>query len=267
MEKLTIVKIGGQIIDDPQRLNSFLKDFSGLSGNKILVHGGGKSAGQVLRKMGIEPKMADGRRITDEETLAVVTMVYAGLLNKNIVARLQAENCLAIGMSGADADAILAEKRPVREIDYGFAGDITRVNSEIINRLLQNTLTPVFCALTHDGKGQILNTNADTIAAALAGALSKLYEVNLIYCFEKKGVLRDVSDENSVITLIHRHNYRQLKNEGAINEGMIPKIDNAFESLKNGVSDVYITHFESLKNRVYEKGQGTRIVEDVRSGK
>ncbi len=267
MEKLTVVKIGGSIIDDQSKLNKFLKDFADLSGYKILVHGGGKSAGQILRRMGIEPKMSGGRRITDEETLRVVTMVYGGLLNKNIVARLQAENCLAIGMSGADANAILAEKRPVREIDYGFAGDVTQINGKIIGRLLKTELIPVFCALTHDGAGQILNTNADTIASAIGGAMSADFAVDLVYCFEKKGVLRDVRDDASLINEITKDNYERYKKNGAVSEGMIPKIDNAFESLNQGVKNVYITHFESLKNRTYENGSGTRIVKEVGSKK
>ena len=260
MEKLTIVKIGGQIIDDLQQLNAFLDDFAELEGYKILVHGGGKSAAKILRKLGIEPKMAGGRRITDEETLSVVTMVYGGLLNKNITAYLQAQSCNAVGMSGADADTVRAVKRPVRDIDYGFAGDVTTVNGKIIDALLQCGLTPVFCALTHDGKGQMLNTNADTIAAAIGGEMSAVYKVDLVYCFEKAGVLRDVQDDSSLIDLINTERYVSYKAQGVVSEGMIPKIDNAFDSLKEGAANVYITNFKALRSRAFEKGNGTRIV-------
>ncbi len=259
MEKLTVVKIGGQIIDDRIKLGAFLHDFAAISEPKILVHGGGKSAAETLRKMGIKPRMAHGRRITDEATLEVVTMVYGGLINKNITARLQAEKCLAVGMSGADGDTILAVKRPVRDIDYGFAGDVVRVNGHIIERILNSGLTPVFCALTHDGKGRLLNTNADTIAAVLAGELSKRFDVDLIYCFEKTGVLKNIDDDESLIRLINGENYAKYKEDGIISAGMIPKIDNAFDSLNQGVKNVYITHFETLKNRNFEKGRCTRI--------
>ena len=260
MRKLTIVKIGGQVIDNDEHLNKALEAFSELNGAKILVHGGGKSANRVLLEMGIEPKMIDGRRVTDKETLDVAVMVYGGLINKKIVARLQTFNCNALGMSGADADAILAVKREVGKIDYGFVGDVVRVNNEIIDKLLKVGLKPVFCALTHDGQGQILNTNADTIVASLGSALSERYSVDLVYCFEKNGVLRDQQIESSVIDFIDPKLYIEYKEKGVISEGMIPKIDTAFNSLKHGVENVYITNFQALMDRKYENGYGTRII-------
>lgn len=238
--KLHILKIGGKLIEDPGRLNNVLANFSQLEGHKILVHGGGKRANQLCQQLSIEPKMIEGRRITDEPTLEIVTMVYAGLINKNIVSQLQALGCNAIGLSGADGNAILAHKRLVKTIDYGFAGDIDQVNEQTISGLVSIGLTPVFCAITHDGKGQLLNTNADTIAATIATALATKYEVHLKYCFEKNGVLRDPQDETSVITRLDPHRYQAYQNSGIINEGMIPKLDNAFGALSNGVSEVII---------------------------
>ena len=196
---LHILKIGGKLIENPPRLERLLSDFTNLNGHKILVHGGGKRASQLCHALSIEPKMIEGRRITDEPTLEIVTMVYAGLINKNIVSQLQALGCNAIGLSGADGNAILAHKRIVKTIDYGFAGDIDAVNTNTIAGLVNLNLTPVFCAITHNGKGQLLNTNADTIAATLATALVKQYDVHLKYCFEKKGVLSDPDNDDSVI--------------------------------------------------------------------
>ena len=239
-QTLSIVKIGGNLIEDDAALHSFLTAFSELSGPKILVHGGGKKASEVLNRLGIAPKMVNGRRITDQGTLEVVIMVYAGLVNKEIVARLQALNCNALGMSGADADTIQAQKRPVQEIDYGFAGDITSVNSEKMHQILQLGLTPVFCALTHDGEGQLLNTNADTIASEIAIALSAGFHTVLYYCFELPGVLEDVNDPNSIITKIDHALYQKLVDKGSIAQGMLPKMHNAFASLKNGVQEVRI---------------------------
>ncbi len=239
-QTLSIVKIGGNIIEDSVALSLFLEHFASLEGYKILVHGGGKKASEVLNKLGIAPKMVNGRRITDQETLDVVIMVYAGLVNKEIVARLQALNCNALGMSGVDADTIQAQKRPVQEIDYGFAGDITSVNSEKMHQILQLGLTPVFCALTHDGKGQLLNTNADTIASEIAIGLSTDFHTVLYYCFELPGVLEDVNDPNSIIAKIDHTMYQKLVDKGSIAKGMLPKMHNAFASLKNGVQEVRI---------------------------
>ncbi|QNL50788.1 acetylglutamate kinase [Olivibacter sp. SDN3] len=250
MEKLNIIKIGGNIVEDESTLVRFVKAFAKLPGKKILVHGGGKIASLLANKLGIEAKMVMGRRITDEETLKVVTMVYAGLANKTIVSLLQAVGCNAIGLSGADANTIKTVKRPVREIDYGFAGDMTTssINTEQIKNLIEIGLYPVFCAISHDGSGQLLNTNADTIASALAVGLASHYKTALIYCFEKKGVLRDINDDSSVIQHINNLNYNDLKRSGIIADGMIPKLDNAFDALSAGVSEVIIKHADDLQN-------------------
>lgn len=237
---LSIVKIGGNIIEDDGALSKFLEHFSAMEGPKILVHGGGKKASELLHKLGIEPKMAKGRRITDTTTLDVVVMVYGGLVNKNIVAKLQALRTNAIGMSGADGNSILAHKRPVKEIDYGFAGDVERINTDALTKLLQSGLTPVFCALTHDGNGQLLNTNADTIASTLAIGLSTIFETTLNFCFEFDGVLKDINDKSSVIQKIDSKSYETLVSKGIIANGMLPKLHNCFEALKNGVAEVRI---------------------------
>ncbi|RYE36012.1 MAG: acetylglutamate kinase, partial [Sphingobacteriaceae bacterium] len=246
--KLYVIKIGGNVIDNSANLHQFLKDFAALEGLKILVHGGGKVATQISSSLGIEAKMVDGRRITDIETLRVVTMVYAGLINKNMVAQLQRYHNNAIGLTGADGNFIRAKKRPVKTIDYGFVGDLDKhsVQAESISKLLDASFTPVFCALTHDGDGQMLNTNADTIAAALAVSLSKIYETTLIYCFEKKGVLQDVDDEDSLISEIDPERYEQLKLEKIVSEGMLPKLDNAFDAIKSGVKEVIIGQADKL---------------------
>ncbi|MHB1146834.1 MAG: acetylglutamate kinase [Lutibacter sp.] len=237
---LKIVKIGGNIINDEAALHSFLKDFAALDAPKILVHGGGKRATEISEAMGLQPKMVAGRRVTDEVTLEVVTMVYAGLLNKKITAHLQKFNCNALGLSGADANCILAHKRIVTEVDYGFAGDVVAVNAEFITLLLQNKVTPVFCAITHDKNGQLLNTNADTIASEMAIAMSDFYEVELNYVFELKGVLSTIANKNSVIQHIDLKKYEQLIEDGIISEGMIPKLHNCFNALKKGVKKVNI---------------------------
>lgn len=239
-EKLSIVKIGGNVIENKAELSKFLTLFSSIEGFKILVHGGGKFATEIAKKMGIESKMIGGRRITDEQGLEVITMVYAGLTNKNIVAELQAKDCNAIGMSGADGNAIQAHKRLVKDIDYGFAGDVDSVNEGLLSHFLALNLTPVFCAMTHDGKGQLLNTNADTIASELAIGLGDLYETTLFYCFEKKGVLKDVSDESSVIKHIDSTTYKDLLEQKIIVDGMLPKMMNCFHALNNGVSKVCV---------------------------
>ncbi|NOR28667.1 MAG: acetylglutamate kinase [Lutibacter sp.] len=246
--KLNIVKIGGNIINDEVALASFLKDFSELEGFKILVHGGGKRATEIASEMGLKPKMINGRRVTDEANLEVVTMVYAGLLNKNITAQLQQNNCNALGLSGVDANCILAHKRIVKEIDYGFAGDVDEVNTETINVFLQNNMTPIFCAITHDKKGQLLNTNADTIASEVAIAMSDLFNVQLNYVFELKGVLETIEDGNSVIKDINLNKYEQLIEQGVISEGMIPKLHNCFSALKKGVQKVKIGDASLVKN-------------------
>ncbi|MFD2567397.1 acetylglutamate kinase [Pseudotenacibaculum haliotis] len=247
-QQLKIVKIGGNIIDDEVVLKEFLSSFAQLKGPKILVHGGGKLATRLAEKMNIPVKMIDGRRITDAETLELITMVYAGKINKNIVAQLQANQCNTIGFSGADGNTIIAKKRPVKQIDYGFVGDIVKVEVNVINVLLINNLTISFCAISHDAKGQLLNTNADTIASELSIALSKDYEVALYYCFEKNGVLKNVEDSDSVIEEINTKQYQQLKKDGIIYEGMIPKLDNCFYALSKGVQHIKIGKAEMLFN-------------------
>jgi len=247
--KLSIVKIGGNIINDEKKLQSFLNDFSALESLKILVHGGGKKATDLAVSLGLETNMVDGRRITDKANLEIVTMVYAGLLNKNIVAKLQANNCNAIGLTGADANVIKAHKRIVKDIDYGFAGDIDAIDDVTLRLFLTNGIVPVFSAITHDQKGQLLNTNADTIAGELAKGLASAYEVELIYCFEKNGVLLHIDDDDSVIERINKEKYAQLKAEKIIAAGMLPKLENCFESLENGVEKVIIGKPELIQNR------------------
>ena len=236
--KLSVVKIGGNVIEDEKALAVFLTAFAKLDGLKILVHGGGKLATQLATKLGVESKMIDGRRITDAETVDIITMVYGGLANKKIVAQLQAKNINAIGLSGADADSIQAHKRPVKEIDYGFVGDIDGVNSELISNLLSINLTPIFCALSHDGAGQLLNTNADTIASEIAIGMASTYETTLYYCFEKKGVLMDITDDNSVVKNINTTTYKELLSAGVIADGMLPKLHNCFHALNHTVKKV-----------------------------
>lgn len=240
MEKLSIVKIGGNIIEDENSLNDFLVLFSKIEGKKILVHGGGKKATQIASKLGIESTMINGRRITDAATLEVITMVYGGLVNKNIVAKLQALKTNAIGLSGADCNCILSEKRPIKEIDFGFVGDVKNVDNHAIEVLITNDFTPVFCAITHDGKGQLLNTNADTITSQIAIAMSKKYETSIYYCFELNGVLSDFNNKNSVIKHINSVTYESLLTSGIISDGMIPKLENCFDALKNGVHAVFM---------------------------
>lgn len=248
MKSLTIIKIGGNVIDNSENLHQFLLDFTTLPGDKILVHGGGKIATELGESLGIEAKMVDGRRITDIETLRIVTMVYAGLINKNMVAQLQAKGSNAIGLTGADGNIIKAKKRPVKTIDYGFVGDLdeTSVNSLTLNSLLDAGLVPVLCAITHDGDTQLLNTNADTIASAVAVAMAPYYETKLVYCFEKKGVLRNVNDEESVVREIKAEAFVGLQADGTVAGGMIPKLHNAFEAIQKGVSAVYIGKADEL---------------------
>ena len=258
MQTLTVIKIGGNVIDDPAALNRFLIAFSGLSGSKVLVHGGGKIATQIADKLGIQTTMVEGRRITDQPMLDVVTMVYGGLVNKQIVAKLQALNVNAIGMTGADAGTVLAKKRPVKDIDYGMVGDIEEVDSGQIQFFLRQELTPVFAPLTYTITGDLLNTNADTMASAIAVDMASHNEVTLIYCFEKKGVLKDPADDNSVISELTPAFYAQHKATGTINKGMIPKLDNAFRALENGVSKVIICQADELAEAVKESA-GTAL--------
>ncbi len=266
--KLYIIKIGGNVIDDEKQLSSFLNDFASVSESKILVHGGGKIATELSKQLGIEAKMVDGRRITDADTLKVVQMVYGGLINKNIVAQLQSRNCNSIGLTGADANIILATKRAVSPtlegvgggLDYGFVGDIAKVNSEKLNALLNSSFTPIIAPLTHDGKGQMLNTNADTMASAISIAMTTWGEVNLIYCFEKSGVLKNVEDDNSVIEKMNHADYEKYKGEGIISKGMIPKLDNAFEAIKQGVKSVIICHAKDLKKVAAGQKAGTTLL-------
>ncbi len=249
MKKLTIVKVGGNVINNPEALESFLTDFATLEGNKILVHGGGKRATQLAGELGVEATMINGRRVTDAATIEIVTMVYAGLLNKNIVATLQSKQCNALGLSGADGNSIQAHKRIVVDVDYGFAGDVDGINATNIATFIKGGMTPVFCAITHDGNGQLLNTNADTIASTIAVGMSDLYDVSLVYTFEKNGVLTSVEDDDSVITTINSEKYSQLKKEGIIADGMLPKMENCFNALQQGVSEVIIGNPTVIKNK------------------
>ena len=261
MDKLFVIKIGGNVIDNAEALQIFLSSFASADAKKILIHGGGKIATKIGDQLGIESKYINGRRITDEATVDLVTMVYGGLVNKKIVAQLQSLNCNAIGLTGADANIIPATKRPVKDIDYGFAGDVNTdsINSSVLDVLLKQNITPIIAPLTHDGKGQILNTNADTIASSLAIALSKLYDVRLIYCFEKKGILTNVEDDNSVVSLITKEKYKQLLDEKKLFDGIIPKIDNAFAAIDNGVKEVLIGHADDLLQNLTDTTKGTLI--------
>ncbi len=259
--KLLVIKIGGNIIDDEKKLSLFLREFAAVDENKILVHGGGRLATKLAGQIGIPQQLIDGRRITDAETLKIVTMVYAGYINKNIVAALQANHCNAIGICGADGNSILAHKRIHPSIDYGFAGDIDSVNTTLLQSLLDQRITIVVAPITHDKKGQLLNTNADTIAQEIARGLSSLYDVNLIYSFEKSGVLLDANDDSTVIPSIRPNYYEQLKAEKKIFAGMIPKIDNAFTALSSGVKQVTIGKAEELKQLINHSA-GTTITNE-----
>ncbi len=248
-EKLSIVKIGGNVIEDDTALKAFLERFSKLKGKKILVHGGGKRATHIASKLGIPSNMVNGRRITDADTLEVITMVYGGLVNKNIVAKLQGLDVDAIGLTGADINSIYSEKRPVKDIDFGFVGNVKSVNYTSINKLITASFVPVFCAITHNKLGQLFNTNADTIASELAIGLSKVYDVELSYCFEKNGVLLDVADEDSVLEEIDSKNYKNLKEKGVFHDGMLPKLENCFYALDRGVSKVFIGNPTVISNK------------------
>lgn len=260
-KNLYVIKIGGNIIDDPAKLEAFLKSFAALEGKKILVHGGGKLATRLAEKMGIEQQLVEGRRITDAETLKIVTMVYAGYINKNIVATLQANQCNAIGLCGADGDAILAHKRNHPVLDYGFVGDVDAINADLLSVILEKNMTIVFAPITHDQQGQLLNTNADTIAQEIAKGMSDDYEVELIYSFEKSGVLLDANDDQTVIPEITPSYYQTLKAGKKIFDGMIPKLDNAFAALDSGVQKVIIGKAEDLPYLV-DGTAGTSIIHE-----
>ncbi|MGI9543237.1 MAG: acetylglutamate kinase [Cyclobacteriaceae bacterium] len=249
MKKLTILKIGGEVVDQPEKLKLLLQQWAAISGHKILIHGGGKQANELSKQLSIQPKIIDGRRITDAASLKVVTMIYAGLLNKQIVAQLQAYGCNAIGLTGADANMIPASRRSSKPIDFGFVGDIkpTKLNVNQLLQFLEKDLTPVFCAITHDGKGQLLNTNADTIASAIASSLSHHFNVHLILCLNQPGVLVDANDPQSLIQQLTPKLYQQMKEDGSVTDGMIPKLDTAFQALSNKVDQVIVGSPDLLK--------------------
>ncbi len=248
METLKVIKIGGQVIDNTSALNDFLEDFVELKGPKILVHGGGVEATKFAEQLGIEVTKIDGRRVTDADTLKVILMTYAGFINKNIVALLQALHCNALGFTGADANTIISKKRSVIPIDFGFVGDIVQVNTKTLRTLMSQEITPVFCAITHDENGQLLNTNADTLASELAIAFSEHYSTELYFCFEKSGVLRDVTDEDSVIKELNPQTYENLLKSGKVADGMIPKLDNCFRAINHKVSQVSIGQPEMIRD-------------------
>ena len=253
-EKLTVIKVGGKIVEEEATLNQLLADFSAIEGYKVLVHGGGRSATKLASQLGIESQMVNGRRITDAETLKVVTMVYGGLVNKNIVAGLQAKGVNAMGLTGADMNVIRSVKRPVKDVDYGFVGDVEKVNAELLGNLIRQGVVPVMAPLTHDGQGSMLNTNADTIAGETAKALAELFDVTLVFCFEKKGVLSDENDDDSVIPVITPELIKEYVEKGIIQGGMIPKLENSFSAIEAGVSQVVI----SLASAIHHEG-GTII--------
>lgn len=252
---LTLIKVGGKIVEEPESLKKLLADFSSIPGHKVLVHGGGRSATALAAQLGIESKMVNGRRVTDEEMLKVVTMVYGGLVNKKIVAGLQALDVNALGLTGADLNYMRSEKRPVAEVDYGFVGDVKEVDADMLANLISKGVVPVLAPLTHDKKGNLLNTNADTIAGEAAKALARYFDVTLMYCFEKKGVLANENDDDSVIEYINPATFEKLVAEGVIMGGMIPKLENSFEALKAGVKQVVITRADLIK----DNNSGTTI--------
>lgn len=256
MEKLTLIKVGGKIVEEQATLSRLLASFAAIPGRKVLVHGGGRSATAMASRLGIESRMVSGRRITDKAMLEVVTMVYAGLVNKNIVAGLQAQGVNALGMTGADMNILLSDKRPVGEVDYGYVGDVRRVDAAALSALIEMGVVPVIAPLTHDGRGSMLNTNADTMAGETAKALASRYEVSLVYCFEKRGVLRDENDDNSVIAEMTRQQFETYRAEGVVQGGMIPKLENAFDAIRHGVREVIITRADAIG----EEHEGTRII-------
>lgn len=243
MDKITVIKVGGQVVENPETLAELLDGFAAIEGKKVLVHGGGKSATKIATQLGIETKMVDGRRITDAEMLKVVTMVYGGLVNKNVVAQLQSRGINALGLTGADMNVMKSHKRTGTTIDYGFVGDVDKADGKMLSTLIEAGVVPIMAPLTHDGNGQLLNTNADTIAAETAKALTPYYNVTLIYCFEKKGVLSNPDDDDSVISQISRADFDRMVNDGSVNSGMIPKLQNSFQSLEAGVKEVIICDY------------------------
>lgn len=248
-QPVEVVKIGGNVIDSPEALDAFLRDFAAMPGRRVLVHGGGKEATRLSRDMGIETKMVDGRRVTDAETLDIVTMVYAGLINKRIVSRLQALGCDAVGLTGADGNAIPATRRPAAPIDFGYVGDIdpARVSDEFLGLLLDSGRVPVMCAICHDGEGTLLNCNADSVAGAVATGLSRKGPVRLTYCFERPGVMADPDDDSTLIPLVTRESFETLKGDGTVSGGMLPKIENALRCAEAGVGEVRICRAEALR--------------------
>ena len=253
MDKLTVLKVGGAVVEDPEALDAFLDGFAALPGLKVLVHGGGRAATKVAAQLGVPTRMVEGRRITDADMLRVVTMVYGGLVNKGVVAALQARGVNALGLTGADLGCMRAVKRPVKDIDYGFVGDMESVDTSILADLVARGVVPVMAPLSFDGKGSLLNTNADTIASSVAKALAERFEVTLVYCFEKAGVLKDPDDDASVIPLITKESFAGLASDGTVSGGMLPKLQNAFEALESGVKEVRITKADAPES-------GTRIV-------
>ena len=256
MQKLTLIKVGGQIVEEPETLQKLLSDFAKIEGYKVLVHGGGRAATRIAAQLGIESQMVNGRRITDKKMLEVVTMVYGGLVNKQIVAGLQALNVNALGLTGADLNYMRSDKRPVKEVDYGFVGDVKTVDTAILADLIAKNAVPVLAPLTHDKKGNLLNTNADTIAAEAAKALAKYFDITLVFCFEKKGVLRNPDDEESVIPEITETLFNQYVADGTIQGGMIPKLENSFDAIRAGVKQVVITKADEIW-----KNSGTVVVQ------
>ena len=254
MEKFTLTKVGGKIVEEPETLQQLLRDFSSIEGYKVLVHGGGRSATKVAAQLGIESKMVNGRRITDADMLNVVTMVYGGLVNKNIVAGLQSLGINALGLTGADMNIMRSDKRPVKDVDYGFVGDVKEVNADLLSSLIRQGIVPVLAPLTHDKQGHMLNTNADTIAGEAAKALAKYFDVTLMFCFEKKGVLRDENDDDSVIPEINREAFKEYVEAGIIQGGMIPKLENAYQAIDAGVKEVIITQASEI-----HKNSGTKV--------
>ncbi len=255
MDRLTIIKVGGKIVEDPKSLRIVLEQFNKISSRKILIHGGGSIATNLASKLGLKTKMVEGRRITDEAMLEVIVMAYAGLVNKKIVAGLQKLGCNALGLTGADLNLISAVKRPVGAIDYGFVGDVSDVNSRELRLLINENVVPVIAPVTHDGEGNLLNTNADTITSEIASELSEYYNINLFFCFDKKGVLLDPEDENSMIYELNTELFESYREAGIIKSGMIPKLENGFRAKKNGVKEVLITNAENIAT-----GKGTRLV-------
>ena len=263
--KLTLVKVGGAIVEDADSLSSLLDKFASIEGQKVLVHGGGRSATRIAERLGLPQQMVAGRRVTDADTLRVVTMVYAGLVNKNIVAQLQARGINALGLTGADMNVISSHRRPPKQVrmddgstqmvDFGFVGDIDRVNADLLADLIAKGVVPVMCPIGHDTQGSLLNTNADTIAAEVAKALARNFEVTLVYCFEKRGVLRDADDDDSVIPCITQSEFPVLVEQGIVSGGMLPKLENAFDAIRAGVHEVVITRADALDH----PSEGTRL--------